>query len=97
MGNQPSNDQGTHIARINYIMADERDNQEDYRGNREPNPDSRNAEGMDRWNGDDIEPYVYDPYCDNPIERFVTAYNLRNPLENHIGGADRTVANTGNE
>ena len=57
--NQPSNDQGAHIARINYIMANERDNQEDYRGNSKPNPDSGNAEGRNRRNEKDIEPYVY--------------------------------------
>ena len=87
--------QGTHIARINYLRTDERDNQEDYSGNRKTNPDSGNAKGRNRRNEDDIEPYVFDPYCDDPIERFTTAYNLRNPPENHIGGASRTVVNTG--
>ena len=76
-------------------MAEDGDDQEDYRGNHEPNPGSRNAEGRNRRNDDDIEPYEYDPYCDDPIERFNTAYNLRNPPENHIGGP-RTAANTGN-
>ena len=57
--NQPSNDQGTHIARVNYIMADERNNQEDHRGNRKPNPNSGNAEGRNRRNEEDIDPYVY--------------------------------------
>ena len=85
--NPPSNDQGTHIARVNYIMADERNHQEGHRGNCKPNPNSGNAEGRNRRNEEDIEPYVYDPTCDDAIERFTTAYNLRNPPENHIGRA----------
>ena len=80
------------------MMADERDSRryDDRCGNREPNPDSRNDDGRNRRNEGDIKPYVYDPHCDDPIERFVTAYNLRNPPENHISGATRIVADTEN-
>ena len=71
--NQPSNNQGAHVVRINHIMAED---------SQEPNTGLSNEDEKD-YSYDNIEMYGTDPRWGNSIARFLDNFNRRNPPENH--------------
>ena len=54
-------------------MADERNNQEDHRGKRKPNPNSGNAEGRNRRNEEAVSYTHLDVYKRQGLERILNS------------------------
>ena len=85
--NQPSNNQGAQIGRINHIMVE---------GSQEPNTGPSNEDDRD-YSYDNIEMYGTDPRWGNSIARFVDNFNRRNPPEKHNCRTTRSGADAEHE